>query len=576
VGFGGGGGGFGGGGGGGYSGFGGNGGFGGGGGGGGGSAGSGGFGGGNADASGGGGGAGLGGAIFNMFGSATLVNCTLFNNAAVGGSPGNGTAQGGSAFGGGIFNLDGTVALTNCTLDANTLTGGTSGAAICDLAFGNSLTGAAEQATVSSSNSIYYSPGFHELFVDQAKGAHTNSATINGSGPNMMGAVGSFTGGGIYTGTAFTIANPQLGTLANNGGTTQTMLPGNPAALGTGNAAAVGGIAFDQRGLGFLRVVNGQVDLGAVEVHQPARPGAFRSSTGQWFLDAVEGSYTPATTEQIDNFGAPGDIAVKGDWLGDGQVRIGVFRPSSGQWFLSKTDTSYTPANTIQIDNFGTVGDIPVAGHFVLGDSRDFIGVFRPSTGEWFLDQVENSYNPATTKQINNFGTVGDVPVVGNWGGSSIITDSRSYVGVFRPSTGQWFLDEVEGSYSPGTTLQIDNFGQAGDTAAVGNWAGGAGNGHTYVGVFRPGTHQWFLSTSNTNYAPTNTLQIDNFGQPGDVAEVGDWLGNGLTRVGVFRPGTHQWFLSLTNTNYTPSNTIQIDNFGSPGDQAEAGIWQFG
>jgi hypothetical protein len=33
---------------------------------------------------------------------------------------------------------------------------------------------------------------------------------------------------------------------------------------------------------------------------------------------------------------------------------------------------------------------------------------------------------------------------------------------------------------------------------------------------------------------------------------------------------------ATTDTNYNPGNTIQIDNFGSPGDQAEAGIWQFG
>jgi hypothetical protein len=54
---------------------------------------------------------------------------------------------------------------------------------------------------------------------------------------------------------------------------------------------------------------------------------------------------------------------------------------------------------------------------------------------------------------------------------------------------------------------------------------------------------------------------------------VDDWMGDGITRVGVFRPGTHQWFLSQTNSNYTPTNTIQIDNFGSLGDQPTAGVW---
>src|SRR5262249_28305379 len=149
----------------------------------------------------------------------------------------------------------------------------------------------------------------------------------------------------------------------------------------------------------------------------------------------------------------------------------------------------------------------------------------------------------------------------------SIISDARTYVGVFRPGTGQWFLDEVEGDYNPATTLQINNFGSSGDTAVVGNWLGGAQDGHAYVGVFRPGMGSWYLSTSNSSYTPANTLAIGNFGSPGDLARVGDWLGSGFTEVGVFRPGTGTWYLSTANTSYTPANTIAIGNFGSSLDQ---------
>jgi hypothetical protein len=67
-------------------------------------------------------------------------------------------------------------------------------------------------------------------------------------------------------------ANLQLGALAVNGGPTQTMvpLPGSPA-IGAGSVALVTdsglpqSMANDQRGAGFTRVVNGGVDLGALQ-----------------------------------------------------------------------------------------------------------------------------------------------------------------------------------------------------------------------------------------------------------------------------------------------------------------------
>lgn len=64
-------------------------------------------------------------------------------------------------------------------------------------------------------------------------------------------------------------ANPLLGPLANNGGPTQThaLLAGSPA-LNTGPdpVPTFTGNDFDQRGPGFVRVVNGRIDIGAYEM----------------------------------------------------------------------------------------------------------------------------------------------------------------------------------------------------------------------------------------------------------------------------------------------------------------------
>src|SRR6185437_4416474 len=69
-----------------------------------------------------------------------------------------------------------------------------------------------------------------------------------------------------FTGTDANPLDPKLGSLANNGGLTQTMLPlaGSPAINNGSNALVPGGVTTDQRGQ--TRVQNGTVDIGAVEV----------------------------------------------------------------------------------------------------------------------------------------------------------------------------------------------------------------------------------------------------------------------------------------------------------------------
>jgi hypothetical protein len=69
------------------------------------------------------------------------------------------------------------------------------------------------------------------------------------------------------TGNQFSTPNALLGPLQNNGGPTLTRLPlpGSPAIdLGDPNPGPI--LAHDQRGGSFARIVNGRLDIGAVEV----------------------------------------------------------------------------------------------------------------------------------------------------------------------------------------------------------------------------------------------------------------------------------------------------------------------
>ncbi len=76
---------------------------------------------------------------------------------------------------------------------------------------------------------------------------------------------------------------------------------------------------------------------------------------------------------------------------------------------------------------FGQAGDRPVVGDWD-GDSVDTVGIFRPSTGQWFL---RDQFGPPT-QNIFTFGTTGDIPISSDWDGIG-----GSTPGIFRPSTGQ-------------------------------------------------------------------------------------------------------------------------------------------
>ncbi len=218
----------------------------------------------------GGGGAGLGGAVFNQGGTVVLVNSTVAANTAQGGNTSGG--QVGSGFGGGLFNLNGDLTLTNVTAAANTVATGTGGGvneagggAAYNLSLNVGAITPTQTATANVANSVFASTvGGSDVANNQVDG----TATITASGPNIVSVAVTNTGGTV---PPFTLTNPNLGALANNGGFTQTMalLTGSPAIDAGSNAAVPVGVVTDQRGNGFVRITNTTVDIGAFEVQPP-------------------------------------------------------------------------------------------------------------------------------------------------------------------------------------------------------------------------------------------------------------------------------------------------------------------
>jgi hypothetical protein len=254
------------------------------------------------------------------------------------------------------------------------------------------------------------------------------------------------------------------------------------------------------------------------------RIGIYRPSTGEWFLDA-NGDY--AWDSRVDltvrTFAATGSSPVVGDWKGMGDTQLGLFQASTLQWHLDLNDNR--AIDDCEIDAcegpFGEAKDIAVAGKWNRrGNHR--IGVFRPSTGYWYLDgNADGKLERCGIDRcvfLKNY-MFGDAPLVGDWSGRGI-----SHLGLFRPSTGEWFLDRNGNRLWDDCRRDrcIEDFGRAGDLPVTGDWAG---TDRSHVGIWRPSTGQWFLDYNGNGIWDGCSVDVcvAGFGVAGDIPVVGKW-----------------------------------------------------
>jgi hypothetical protein len=119
-------------------------------------------------------------------------------------------------------------------------------------------------------------------------------------------------GGGYLTGPGDQInTEPLLGPLQNNGGPTFThkLLPGSPA-KDAGDPSFTPPPDYDQRGDGFPRVVNGRIDIGALEVQPgppcPRQPAYWKNHPEAWPVKTLMlGSQTYTQTELLNILAMP-------------------------------------------------------------------------------------------------------------------------------------------------------------------------------------------------------------------------------------------------------------------------------
>ncbi len=314
------------------------------------------------------GGAGSGGGLYVAAGVVTLTNDTLSSNQAGGGNGGNGGGggngyggrilagpggPGGAGSGGSLYVAAGTVTLNDNTVSSNQATGGNAGS------------GGSAAAAVGGGIDNPVGPGelqiYDSIIADNT--ANTADPDLDGSVTSLgHNLIGNRAGGSGFAGSDLVNVNPLLGPLQNNGGPTQTMalLPGSPAIDAGDNTNAP---AYDQRGPGFPRIVDGTIDIGAFETQTLSTTPGIRQvdpnygSTAGGTTVTVTGVNLGTVATAIVDFGSNNPATI----VSDNGTQLVVVDPSgSGSVNVTVTTADGTSA-TSSADQFIYVSSLTVS-----------------------------------------------------------------------------------------------------------------------------------------------------------------------------------------------------------------------
>ncbi len=292
--------------------------------------------------------------------------------------------------------------------------------------------------------------------------------------------------------------------------------------------------------------------------------GVFRAPTA--FLEDSNGSnaYDSTTDRWIPNFytnnlaplgGAQAsDMAVAGDWTGDGHSKIGIYRQATGQWFLDINNNGIFDGGDIVYAFGGVAGDLPVVGDWA-GLGKSCVGLFR-SGFLWVLDaNCSGAFEGSGAGQDAVFpfgGLAGDVPVVGAWqGGITRVGVVRAFFsGTPLTQQGPPFYWVLDGCSSTANCLSGTVANHPMDTTR-GNFPFG--------GVV-------CTSTAVPGCPVAGPLLTS------DIYVTGDWLGTGTSHAGIYRAGN--WIEDLGTG---PAGTHTYDTFfqfgGTASDKPLIGKW---
>ena len=330
--------------------------------------------------------------MFNLSnnGSVALTNCSITDNTATNSASGHGgggsnvvqitinncTVADNSApqYGGGIFST-GTLTVNNSTISNNSalISGGIE--FYGDLSLKNTII-----ANSSTGKDCFSSGG---TLTQNIKNLIENNAIF----PNQCG-------------TPSLTSDPNLGSLTNNGGLTQTMalLPNSPA-IDAGDDAAC--LNTDQRGT--ARPQGSHCDIGAfeyVDVTAPAITSITRSSTSPTSLASV--NFTVTFSEDVTGVDANGsDFSLTTTGVTGASI-TGV-TPVSASVYTVAVNTGYRSGSIrLDVPNTATISDFvgnPLNGlPFSTGESY---AITKPSPDLIITNVVLDPPNPTNNETFN-------------------------------------------------------------------------------------------------------------------------------------------------------------------------------
>jgi hypothetical protein len=273
----------------------------------------------------------------------------------------------------------------------------------------------------------------------------------------------------------------------------------------------------------------------------PADLAVWRPSSGQWWILGGPGS--AQTTVQ---WGQSGDVAVPGDYDGDGKTDFCVFRPSDAIWYIVNSSTG-SPAY-IQFD---VSTDKPVAADFD-GDGRTDVAVFRGSSGNgiWYI--LRSSDSGITTTQ---FGLDSDIPAPADFDG-----DGRADINVWRNSDTTFYtLNSNNGQLQ---TADFSNSVTSGNSATPVP-ADYDGDGKANYAL-RSGA-DWLIRNPANSATTTTTWQLAS-----DTPVQNDYDGDGIVDIAVWRPSNGDWYIRKSGS----SGALRQEHWGASGDIPVPGFFR--
>ena len=201
----------------------------------------------------------------------------------------------------------------------------------------------------------------------------------------------------------------------------------------------------------------------------------------------------------------------RADFDGDGKTDLSVFRPSEGNWYLQQSTAGFG------VVNWGLSSDTLVPGDY-NGDNKTDFAVFRPTTDPAQPDFYVLNTTTFTFSGVS-WGLSGDIPVVRDYDG-----DDKEDVAVFRPSNSTWYILKSTGG------ITVTPFGQSGDVPVAGDFDN---DGRGDLTVYRNGNWISQGSAGGSFNVP--------FGTTGDILVPADYAGNDADDLTVYRPSTGQW-----------------------------------